>query len=231
MSNTSNNNTCHCKESWPERCKRLGIERAEGRTWSPSDPDLDAVLKDYERVVPFPVGITKNAAASQVLHVRIGATPERPWEGSSPLARSQATRDALKEIEKSLRLEHSGPHGALLPTPAPEDATLKDALLKLAGKLLLVEQSELGLSGEGQAARTMWVPKRLGPMPNESTLTTREQLSRSLLTACGLPPAMVSPSTANSAREGLRQFLWLTVNPIVALISEELERLGLDPKN
>ncbi len=184
----------------------------------------------YRLTLDGPGGtITKNASSSQVLHVRIGVNPSRLWEGSSPLARSQATRDALKQVERSLKQEHAGPTGSVLPAPDPEDSNLKDALLKLQGKVLLVEQSELGLAGEGHAGRTTWTPKRLGPDPSEGTLTAREQLQRSLLTAAGLPPSMVAPSTANSAREGLRQFLWLTINPVVSLISEELERVGLDP--
>ena len=175
--------------------------------------------------------ITKRVSSSQVLHVRICVDPARPWEGNSPILRSQATRDALQEIEKSLKDEHAGPLGRLLPVPDPSDENLKDALLKLQGKALLVEQSELGLAGEGQQARVRWMPKRIGPEPNEATLTARDGLERSLLQAAGIPPGLVSPSaTANASREALRQFLWLTINPIVALISEELERLGLDPK-
>ena len=175
--------------------------------------------------------ITKNASSSQVLHVRICTDAARPWEGNSPILRSQATRDALQEVEKSLKQEHAGPLGRLLPVPDPEDANLKAALSKLGGKALLVEQSELGLSGEGQAARVRWMPKRIGPEPNEATLTARDGLERSLMAACGIPPAMVSPSaTANASREALRQFLWLTISPVVGLASAELARLGLDPK-
>ena len=49
--------------------------------------------------------------------------------------------------------------------------------------------------------------------------------------AAGIPPGMVSPSaTANASREALRQFLWLTISPVVGLVSAELARLGLDPK-
>ena len=187
---------------------------------------------NYELTLAGPdATITKKATAAQVVHVRICSDPARPWEGNSPILRSRATRDALQEIEKSLKDEHAGPLGRLLPVPDPEDASLKDALLKLQGKALLVEQSELGLAGEGQAARVRWTPKRIGPEPNEATLTARDSLERSLLMAAGIPPAMVSPSsTANASREALRQFLWLTVSPVVGLVSAELERLGLDPK-
>ena len=44
--------------------------------------------------------ITKRASSSQVLHVRICVDPARPWEGNSPILRSQATRDALQEIDR-----------------------------------------------------------------------------------------------------------------------------------
>ena len=175
--------------------------------------------------------ITKRASAAQVLHVRICTDPARPWEGNSPILRSRATRDALQQIDRSLKEEHAGPLGRLLPVPDPEDENLKDALLKLRGKALLVEQSELGLAGEGQQARVRWMPKRIGPEPSDSTVTGRDSLERSLLMAAGIPPGMVSPSaTANASREALRQFLWLTISPVVRLVSAELERLGLDPK-
>ena len=173
-------------------------------------------------------GIVKNASAGYVLHVRIGSTPSRPWEGVSPLTRAGATRDALKAIETSLKKEHEGPTGHLLPVPNPDDETLKSGLVGLSGKTLLVEQSELGLPGEGATSRTTWTPKRIGPEPSEATIAAREPIRRDLLEAAGLPPSLVAPSTANSAREGLRQFLWMTINPVVRLVSAELKRIGLD---
>ncbi len=185
----------------------------------------------YKLTLSVPDGtILKDAHSKRVLHVRIGSTPDRPWEGTSPLARSAATRDALRAIEASLRKSHQGPIGDILPVPDPTDENLNSALLGLNGKTLLVEHSELGLPGEGQSGRTTWNPRRIGPAPSEGTVAAREPLRRDLLEAAGLPPSMVAPSTANSAREGLRQFLWTTVSPVVGLISAELERVGLDPE-
>ena len=44
-------------------------------------------------------------APDRVLHFRIGASPQEPWRGRSPLRRSRATADLAVGIERNLILE------------------------------------------------------------------------------------------------------------------------------
>ena len=50
-----------------------------------------------------------------VLHVRLGADPQTPWRGRSPMRRSHATTDLAVAIEGVLRREMRLPVGRIAP--------------------------------------------------------------------------------------------------------------------
>ena len=58
-----------------------------------------------------------------VLHVRIGADPQTPWRGRSPMRRSRATADLAVAMENSLIREARIPPARIAPIPGtPEQA-------------------------------------------------------------------------------------------------------------
>ena len=183
----------------------------------------------YRVSLPAPNGtISRNAAADHVLHARIGATFTQPWRGCSPLASSKATREVLDRVERSLSDEHNGPLAKVIGVPDPTAQTeAANQIGNAAGKVVLVEATEMDLPGEGHAARTPWKPNRVGPEPNPGTIQTREGIERSLLAAGGVPVELVNPHAGRDARESWRRFLWATISPAAAIVSAELRRLGL----
>lgn len=50
----------------------------------------------------------------------------------------------------------------------------------------------------------------------------RSDVGRDVLAAAGCPPAMFQPTDGTSAREGMRQFLHLGLQPLAALVQAEL---------
>ena len=61
---------------------------------------------------------TVTRSGSDVLHVRIGATVQRPWVGCSPLSNAAGTRAILSAVEQSLTYEAGGPVGNVFPVPS-----------------------------------------------------------------------------------------------------------------
>ena len=58
---------------------------------------------------------SENLPAAAVLHVRLGADPQTPWRGRSPMRRSHATTDLAVAIEGVLRREMRLPVGRIAP--------------------------------------------------------------------------------------------------------------------
>ena len=184
----------------------------------------------YRVRMPTPSSsIVRKAAAGDVLHVRIGASLSQPWRGCSPLASSEATASVLREVERSLQEEHSGPVGSLIGVPDPEGSSaIANVIAALKGRAILTEAGELVLAGESSSARTVWKPNRVGPQPAASTPSVREGVERSLLGAGGVPAALVYGGTDH--RDAWRAFLAGTIVPTAKLVSAELARMGLDSK-
>ena len=72
-------------------------------------------------------------------------------------------------------------------------------------------------------------PRRLGPEPPPGFADLRDRLQSSILSMCGIPPALISAiGTGTAAREAFRQVLHSLLKPLGALVVEEL-KLKLDP--
>ena len=72
-------------------------------------------------------------------------------------------------------------------------------------------------------------PRRLGPEPPPGFAELRDRLEKSILSACGIPPSLISSiGTGTAAREAFRQVLHSLLKPLGALVVEEL-KLKLDP--
>ena len=186
----------------------------------------------YRLDLPYPTTTkTVTRAGSDVLHVRIGATRERPYKGRSPLSNSEATAAILAALEASLKFEASGPVATLIPVPDPErSGTVPDDIAKARGRAVLVETTQSG-GGEGYPARPArdWQGSRLGPNMPSAEVESRRDVERSVAAACGVPPVLLGlagPGSADS-RESWRQFVFATIQPIARIIEAELDRIGL----
>ena len=184
----------------------------------------------YRLSVPAPetTRTFKSTSADSVVHVRIGATAERPWEGVSPLESSGGTRTILASLERQLREESSGAVGSLIPVAAPDQA-VADTIAQLSGMTLQVEGGDSGLGQDSKPGQE-WSPKRLGFNAPASLSIIRSDVQRALLAAAGVPVELVDPGAAGSAgaREAWRRFIHATIQPVASLVSAELSRVGLD---
>ena len=164
--------------------------------------------------------------------------PGQPFRGLSPLAVASSTGGLCGALEASLKGEAGTPFGYLLPVPQADETEddetdplelMKSDLKKLGGGLSLVETTAAGW-GEGRVAapHTDWKPSRLGPAPPAALCSLRQDVAQSVLSACGISPAMTSARSDGTARrEAFRQFLHLSVNPVARQILSEL-RVKLD---
>ena len=187
---------------------------------------------DVELVGPSNT-ITKKVSADAVLHFRYAVDPDSPWKGCGPLDVAEATGELAANLEVSLGNEAGTPHGFLLPVPQGDDADLdseddplavmKSDLGQLAGGLSIVETTAAGWGeGRGAAPQRDWMPNRLGPNPPAALCGLREDVTRSVLSACGISPAMVGGRSDGTARrEAWRQFLFGTLAPVANTIQEE----------
>ena len=185
----------------------------------------------YRVTLPGPSSLlTRNLPASGVIHCQYARSPIHPWRGVSPLTRAKATGKIAANLEVRLGEEMAGRSGHLLPVPGdPGDSRfdgLKADLAGLRGNTAMVSSTASGFE-QGPAAGGRaedWKPIRFGADPPESLDAIRTSTGRAILGACGVPVALADPgsSAGTALREGLRQFLHLSVQPLGALVAAEL---------
>lgn len=171
---------------------------------------------------------TMQARREQVVHVRVGASADRPWAGVSPLAAAGVSADILALAETGLRREMQAHHIALVQHPAsylPNEAARADFARALSDseRQLLVEAGNEGWRQQRPAGA--WQQVRLGPQPDANELTLREQVGQEVLSALGIPPGLYVPREGAVSREAYRQLLSACIEPYAALCSEELSRV------
>ena len=197
----------------------------------------DPALWNYRLDIPGPSTTdTVQRSASDVIHVRIDPEVARPWSGVSPFVRCADTRDLLCEVERSLRDEHSGPVGSVIPVPSmpvredgksPLDDLQRD-IANLKGQVVLGETTAGGWAeGRNAAPAGDWRPQRIGPMPQQYTVASRLDVERSIMGAAGVPVALVNPEAGTDSREAWRRFLHGTLAPLARIVGAELRRAGL----
>ena len=186
-----------------------------------------------------------------VVHLQYAVSPTRPWEGRAPWATAGLSGTLLAGIERQLSGEAGSASGYILPTPdvgdrgevAPDPAnpdadtaendpltTLRRDLAAAGGKTVLAPTTAAGYgAGPGAAPGKDYKPERFGFNPPTTAIEIRRDAERSILAACGVPPALAhhaAPGT--SLRESTRLFHTTTMQPIAAMVSERLsESLGI----
>ena len=184
--------------------------------------------------------------AAAVLHLRWLTDPARPWAGVSPLQRAADTASLSGWLDTRLAEEASGPVGAFLPVArydADPDVDLADAdpdadpLAQLRrdigaarGQTLLVETVLASADSPASAPRKDFQVARFGANPPRDLVELRQQVTRDIGAACGVPRALLdSSATGQAAREGWRQFVSTSVDGLARRLEAQiLDQLGVE---
>ena len=164
---------------------------------------------------------------SGVVHVRYAYSPERAWVGLSPMeiARQAGRLDA--EINQALADESGMPRGGILPLPSqPDDdisGEIEETLGKLNGRIMTAESmTSMAAGGYQEAPKGDWQVKRVGanfPMP---LVTLRRDADELILGLCGVPIEFLKGADGSALREAYRRMLFGTIQPLGAIVSQEL---------
>ena len=193
--------------------------------------DESSWLYEIELAAPFHIE-TRRVLSPGVFHVRIAPDIREPWYGTSPLLAAGISADLLARVEAKTSEELKSPVGSVLPVPEGMGDDNKKAMQtdlgKIAGGTMLVE-TQAGGHGQGRqyAPQLEWTPKRIGAMIPESHVTLRSDVARDVCAALGIPPALYAGSDGGSLREGYRQLLTSTLEPLAEIIAAEFrEKVG-----
>ena len=166
-----------------------------------------------------------------VVHCKYSVDPARPWLGISPLGWAHSTGTLAANLEKRLGEEAGAAVGHLMPIPKDggdggEDdplALLKKDIRTAEGKTLLVETTAEGW-GQGKASAPLadWKAMRFGADPPVTLPPLRDGAALAVLDACGVPRALAESADGTAAREAWRRFVMGAVEPLMALVIEEL---------
>ena len=184
--------------------------------------------------------------AATLLHLRWLTDPARPWAGVSPLQRAVDTASLSGWLEKRLSEEASGPVGSFLPVAkydADPDADLADAdaaddpLSQLRrdigaarGQVLAVETAMAAADSPASAPRKDFQVARFGANPPRDLVELREQVTRDIGGACGIPRALLdSTASGQAAREAWRVFVATAVSGLARRLEAQLyAQLGVE---
>ena len=181
----------------------------------------------YRLTFAYPSGmITRTLPADRVVHVRYSTNAIEPWKGVGPFQKASTTLRVGSRLETRLGDESGARAGYLVPVPQV-DPELQGDLNKLKGKTVLVQSTASGWN-QGEAPKGDFEPRRLGFSPPATIEPLRDGVSRSILAAAGVPPAMLGGNVNGTLlRESYRQFLHSTISPVARIMTGEF-RLKLD---
>ena len=174
---------------------------------------------------------TVRAGADSVFHFRYATVPERPWEGIPPLRWAASLGRLSGTLQAALgdEAETVNVHVVPVPNGTGIDSTnaIRAGLAAASGRLAMPETTAAG-GGDGftSAPRSDWMVKRVGPEYSEHEVTLAQHVNAEVMSACGVPPILAdAKAPAGGAREGWRQLLLGTVQPLASLIAEEAGRV------
>ena len=199
-------------------------------TWDISGGKCDPVSWRYKLTIPVPNGTKQRTlSAKDILHFRINAAPERPWEGRSPFAIASDTATLAAAVERALRHEMRVPVGGVIPIPNGSSAdslkTLKRELRTLKGDFIPLESMSAGW-GDGPSSQVSrdWGAVRYRPEPDSGVVKLHDETTQSLLAAAGVPVELATAAEGSATREAWRRFLHATMQPLGNFVVAELRR-------
>ena len=170
-----------------------------------------------------------------ILHCRYSTDPETPHIGTGPFTNASESSKLAAVVERNIANEAGGPHGWILPVPdeglQDEDLTaLENKLKQLRGRTALVSSERQNFGDGGTVQRSEYMPRRFGLDVPVSTPPLRQDAIHAMLGSAGIPPELWSVgTTATSRREGWRQFLHGSVQPLAEIVTVEF-RAKLHPQ-
>ena len=180
--------------------------------------------------------ITRLVPEAAVVHCMYSYDAARPWLGLSPLQWAKSTGTLAANLEARLGQEAGGPVGYLYPVPldsapgtddapGPLDLLRKD-LDAMRGEAVLVSTTSSGWEqGKDAAPHQDWIGQRVGARIPEANEVLRTSAGRAILGACGCPPGLFETAgSGQESREAWRRFVYGSVQPVAALVAEELSR-------
>ena len=211
-----------------------GIRLIRANTWDIRG-GYDPETWRYTLDLPGPtVSVTRHRIpASGVIHIRMNETPATPWKGRSPLEIAGVSSELMANLELRMSQEAWTKIGYLLPVPEGMDDTalekLQADLAAFAGGVGLTETTNSGYgTGRANAPLVDWVARRFGADIPEHNVIARRDAVQAVFTALGIPPAMMNADGA-ALREGYRQLLTTTIQPMADIVASELsEKLERD---
>ena len=181
--------------------------------------------------------------ASDVVHVTYATYTDMPWLGISPLALSRKTYKTLQNLDKMFESETAMPSGMIMPvwedstTPNPDGSMTEFAdlvaqqLTEMSGSISVLEQpSQLPEAMDKPLPQGLLHQIRYGFTAEGANTEFRKQLEMNIVEACGLPASIVVTDRGSRAvRDGMRQFIDMTIAPKLESVSCELShKLGMD---
>ena len=192
----------------------------------------------YRLTLNTPSGdVERSAPAASVVHLRQNVAPGQPWRGVSPLAAASLTSKLVALLDSGPSDEASFDWGYLIRLPSL-GGDLTPGLFNDHIKDRLARKEAAGIGGGGTTevgrgtgpsrseagarARAEFTAVRYGAAYPAPVVDMRREARLDLLSACGIPVSMASTSQPGSGREGLREFLHLSVAPLAELVAAEL---------
>ena len=162
-----------------------------------------------------------------VIHAQYAYAPEQAWRGLSPMeiARQAGRLDA--EINEALADESSMPRGGILALPQqPDDdstSKLETTLGALRGKIMMAESmASTAAGGYQEAPKEDWGIKRVGADYPDAMVTLRRDADELILGICGVPIEFLKSADGSALREAYRRMLFGTIQPLGAIVAQEL---------
>ena len=175
----------------------------------------------------------KRFDGDSVFHFQYAVHPQTPWKGLSVKSLAVGAGKLKLKIDQKILQEFSAPIGHLIAVPqvvkiGDDDplAELKRDLQGLKGNTALVE-TVMGGWGDGRYSEPKrdWTPTRIGPNPPPPIELIRQSITYLYLNAFGIPSSLVGEGSDGTAlREGWRQFLHGTIQPIANGMADEISR-------
>ena len=167
------------------------------------------------------------------------STPRGRGRVSVPLQHAADTASLAGWIEKRLSEESSGPVGSFLPVAKYDpDADLADDPLAALrrdiggarGQVLAVETAMASADSPASAPRKDFVAQRFGANPPDGLIQLREQVTRDVGSAIGIPRALLDSSASGQAsREAWRVFVATSIDGLARrLEAQVLAQLGVE---
>lgn len=170
---------------------------------------------------------TVRALEDEVLKLTINADPTQPWRGRSPFALMGLSPALMAEIEQAVSGAMPMTGKGVLPVPSTIAPEQKDKVLSgLRSGSLATVMSKADFAHQTGGDRAEFKRVELTPDLSKADLNTfTDDLHNRLLTAAGVPPALMTPNgNAGAMREAYRLFALQTVQPLARQMLPELTR-------